>query len=878
MVPWGIAMMLYTQSMSVLWYAIFGRLQYAYSTQQDLICILQAEMASHIAILLRHNETKIHATIMAMIGLTTMLSGISCVLLGKLGLGSYMFLFPTTVINGFLGSIGVVVVRAAMQTASGVKFEYFYPTDLRVFLKRNRLAQVCCMCGMVCCIRLGPVYLNRWFPKSKNIHRMGGLVCQLIPLALFYVVVFSCGVPLSKLEELGWTYPNDGNSGPFCLWNSYSRTDVDYSALVSILPELPSLILMTAMCTMMGVLAITEEFPTGPDGDPAPMETIDFDTELCIVGASSVLLGATGGNLNFHKFSAIQLRLDGGTHRISVLMIALFSGSLFWSGLPIGVIVPRWYLAGLFMNTGIHFLKKTLLSYKQMPMFNWRGRDFPSPQYSISLSTILVAVFNTPANAILVGLLVSVIIFLAHSSLSSPVINVQKGDRVMSRSKRPFWEMQVLRREGDRIVLLYLQGQLFFGSAHKLCANLQAVADSDRVRFCILSFARVPRLDISAARHLKTAADRLQQRGCHVIYCRMNREVYATLDAAKVVVAPDEDLKLHLKNLRWKTAPMEQKRSKIIPTDRPGSNQNSQPNSPEPPRTPFVAPLMSPTPRCLPSPRLGPSPGETLAPLTMVLLETPDLRRKDASSSEVTPCSHKSSAQDLEANRTISTRSPDPDAFAHETDALEYCDDRILAEFCYSDRDRLEPYMHAYRLAALGKRLPNWAFEDMNNLPRGLMAELRRFCTVHEKLEKHTQMSDTMGVEGSLCFILKGSVSIIQWLEYSDDVEPGVRGFSYRAKKRLLKRFPPGHVAGKNGFFLHHSDQVIDTDLTPKIVVSSKMGPPAEIWVVNREQWEKIPMTVRKADGTELAIKEHLTQMLCLQFADDEQHTRFQER
>jgi hypothetical protein len=185
MVPWGIAMMLYTQSMSVLWYAIFGRLQYAYSTQQDLICILQAEMASHIAILLRHNETKIHSTIMAMIGLTTMLSGISCVLLGKLGLGSYMFLFPTTVINGFLGSIGVVVVRAAMQTASGVKFEYFYPTDLRVFLKRNRLAQVCCMCGMVCCIRLGPVYLNRWFPKSKNIHRMGGLVCQLIPLALF---------------------------------------------------------------------------------------------------------------------------------------------------------------------------------------------------------------------------------------------------------------------------------------------------------------------------------------------------------------------------------------------------------------------------------------------------------------------------------------------------------------------------------------------------------------------------------------------------------------------------------------------------------------------------------------------------------------------
>lgn len=226
-----------------------------------------------------------------------------------------------------------------------------------------------------------------------------------------------------------------------------------------------------------------------------------------------------------------------------------------------------------------------------------------------------------------------------------------------------------------------------------------------------------------------------------------------------------------------------------------------------------------------------------------------------------------------------------PDAFAHETDALDYCDEEIVAKYCYCDEafDELEPCMRAYRAAVSppGSRLPEWAFEDMNSLPRGLMVEVRKFCTVYESLPAWTKLSDAMGVEGALCFILRGSVSVIQMVPLSDDVnliDPEVHGFSFREGKRLLKRFPPGHVAGKNGFFLKYSDQVIDADLIPKIIVSSKMGPPAEVWVLHSEQWEQLPTRVERRDGTSLEIKGPLTEMLCVQFADDEQHTRFQER
>lgn len=109
------------------------------------------------------------------------------------------------------------------------------------------------------------------------------------------------------------------------------------------------------------------------------------------------------GNLVFHKFSVIQLREDGGTHRVAVLTIALVAGNLFIFGCPIGSYVPKWFLGGLFMNTGWSFLKKTLLSYETLTTFNWRGVHLVSPQYGISSCCVLMALYFSPTTSILAG-------------------------------------------------------------------------------------------------------------------------------------------------------------------------------------------------------------------------------------------------------------------------------------------------------------------------------------------------------------------------------------------------------------------------------------------------------------------------------------------
>ena len=52
-----------------------------------------------------------------------------------------------------------------------------------------------------------------------------------------------------------------------------------------------SLLCRKVLCTMTGVLGITGKFASGPDGDPSPMEVVDFDAELTTVGFGSLLTG-----------------------------------------------------------------------------------------------------------------------------------------------------------------------------------------------------------------------------------------------------------------------------------------------------------------------------------------------------------------------------------------------------------------------------------------------------------------------------------------------------------------------------------------------------------------------------------------------------------
>ena len=67
---------------------------------------------------------------------------------------------------------------------------------------------------------------------------------------------------LDTLGEAGWVYPAQAPQSFTTLWTTYKLSDADWGVVAACVPDFGSLVLMSALCTMTGVLGITGKFST----------------------------------------------------------------------------------------------------------------------------------------------------------------------------------------------------------------------------------------------------------------------------------------------------------------------------------------------------------------------------------------------------------------------------------------------------------------------------------------------------------------------------------------------------------------------------------------------------------------------------------------
>jgi CRP-like cAMP-binding protein/ABC-type transporter Mla MlaB component len=89
-------------------------------------------------------------------------------------------------------------------------------------------------------------------------------------------------------------------------------------------------------------------------------------------------------------------------------------------------------------------------------------------------------------------------------------------DEVQSRRARDPASMKVIARDGHRVLVLELEGPLFFGTAEKLVQFTDAVIDGE-VNCLVLDLARVNEIDSTGAAILIELNDRLVTEGCELV-------------------------------------------------------------------------------------------------------------------------------------------------------------------------------------------------------------------------------------------------------------------------------------------------------------------------------------------------------------------------
>lgn len=418
-------------------------------------------------------ETKFY-TVLAAIMLSTLLTGLIYLLLGKFKLGNLVSFMPYPVVGGFLAGTGLLLVMGSLQVMSG---------------------------EAVTLLNLSPLFQTgawlRWIPGVVFAIVLFGLVMRaghylVLPgvlaatIAIFYGTLAATNTPVAEAARAGWLVSGMPQGETlFRLWNPLGFARVDWGVLIGQAGSLLACAVISLLSLLLNITALG--LSTGQE--------IDLNNELENNGWANLLSGAGGSLIGYPLLGSTSLAYRlGARNRLNGIFVASVIGlTLALGGSFLGYF-PNLMLGGLLFFIGLDFL------------YSWLYRTwFNMPRIDYAIVILIAVIINTAGflEGVGVGIGLAVVLFVLQYSRTYSIRHTFSGISYQSSVDRPRMYTQLLRRKGDWLYILELQGFIFFGTATQILDHLRqrldASASRQAPRFIILDFRLVTGIDSSAA-------------------------------------------------------------------------------------------------------------------------------------------------------------------------------------------------------------------------------------------------------------------------------------------------------------------------------------------------------------------------------------------
>ncbi len=250
----------------------------------------------------------------------------------------------------------------------------------------------------------------------------------------------------------------------------------------------------------------------------------DADRQLLRLGLGNMLSASCGGitsGINIGP-SAIN-KAYGARTPLSVLVNAGVVLLTLTALLPAVGYLPRVALSGVIMVIAIqHIDPWTIQLVKRLcsPAVANRTR------IAVELFVIaLVAILSILANiviAVFIGIVVAILLFLLRMSRSI-LRRHYRCDHVNSRRSRAPYETALISQHGSKILVMELEGALFFGTADSLEGEIET-ALREPTSFLLLDLKRVTEIDSTGARLILNTHDKLIKEGRHLLISHLQAD------------------------------------------------------------------------------------------------------------------------------------------------------------------------------------------------------------------------------------------------------------------------------------------------------------------------------------------------------------------
>jgi len=198
-------------------------------------------------------------------------------------------------------------------------------------------------------------------------------------------------------------------------------------------------------------------------------------------------------------------RLSGAVNGVAVLLLILVLA------VPLGLI-PKAAIAGLIVVIAVQLFDRWSFDLVREALGPGKGRrEGLFLDVAVMLLVVIVGVAFNLIAAVVVGVVVSIVIFVGQMS-RSPIRRVLTGRSVRSKVLRSPPHTNALEEHSDRIAVMELEGTVFFGSSDAVAQEANALAASG-VDFVLLDLKRVRRIDATGFRVFGQTGDQLRKNG-----------------------------------------------------------------------------------------------------------------------------------------------------------------------------------------------------------------------------------------------------------------------------------------------------------------------------------------------------------------------------
>ena len=459
------------------------------------------------------------STLFVMFGMASIVVGAVFYVLGRLELGRVVYYFPTHVLVGCIGGIGVYIAKTGVEVTIDAVFSWsaictnmnllavvcFFEVVLRVLEFATRNAD-----GTPRYSLLSPIYF-----------------CMITPV--FYTALWLFGFSLSNAEKNGYFFPSlldacddasqdcsisvlDSifNKDLFEIWRIADFSTVSWPAILDSVPTLVALTLFSLIHVPINIPAFAISTNT----------EVDMNNELMAHGYSNVFAGIFGGLQNYMAYTqSVLYDKSGGKGKASGMAVAGVTTLLFFVGPTIASYIPRCMAGTLLLHVGIDlFLEGVYDSYGKFDNLEYAG---------IWLITIVMTVYGMDA-AMIAGVIAAISTYVVQSmhyvnpvrgSMSASTLRSSRLSR--SHEANAILDDHLIGR--NRIFVIQLQGHLFFGNMAHLTQSINRLLSEkrgtiDEPWIVILDFSLVLGIDSSAAQSMAKLKNTMRK-SFHVDIC-----------------------------------------------------------------------------------------------------------------------------------------------------------------------------------------------------------------------------------------------------------------------------------------------------------------------------------------------------------------------